>query len=99
MQTEIKNYQKEISDGLVVQHMQPLHAVELEALQRIVFPTLDADELILAVHYLRHLEVFPEGQFVITQNDKVIGGIGVSGLPEADDIIVAKEAVKAVFKY
>jgi len=73
MQTEIKNYQKEISDGLVVQHMQPLHAVELEALQRIVFPTLDADELILAVHYLRHLEVFPEGQFVITQNDKVIG--------------------------
>ncbi len=33
------------------------------------------------------------------QNNKVIGGIGVSGLPEADDIIVAKEAVKAVFGY
>jgi GNAT superfamily N-acetyltransferase len=73
MQTQIKNYYKEISDGLVVQHMQPAHADELEALQRIVFPTLDEDELILAVHYLRHLQVFPEGQFVITHHEKVIG--------------------------
>lgn len=73
MQTQIKKYYKEIGDDLVVQHMQPAHADELEALQRIVFPTLGEDELILAVHYLRHLEVFPEGQFVITHHDKVIG--------------------------
>lgn len=73
MQTQIKKYYKQIAEGLVVQHMQPVHADALEALQRIVFPALDEDELILAVHYRRHLEVFPEGQFVITDKDKVIG--------------------------
>lgn len=39
------------------------------------------------------------GGIPVIQNDKVIGGIGVSGLPEADDIIIAKEAVKSVFGY
>lgn len=39
------------------------------------------------------------GGVPVIQNNKVIGGIGVSGLPEADDIVVAKEAVKAVFGY
>ena len=72
MEVLLCNYYKEIAGGLVVQHMKAHHADELEALQRIVFPTLKVDELILAVHYLRHLEVFPEGQFVITDKDKVI---------------------------
>ena len=39
------------------------------------------------------------GGVPVVQNEKVIGGIGVSGLPEADDIVVAKEAVKAIFGY
>jgi GNAT superfamily N-acetyltransferase len=45
----------------------------LEELQKIVFPTLADDELIRAVHYLRHLEVFPDGQFVITDKEKIVG--------------------------
>ena len=73
MQKELINYHKQIKPGTVIRHMQPEDAAELEALQKIVFPTLDEDELILAVHYLRHLELFPKGQFVITDNDKVIG--------------------------
>lgn len=39
------------------------------------------------------------GGVPIIQNGKVIGGIGVSGLPEADDELVAKNAVKEVFGY
>jgi ribosomal protein S18 acetylase RimI-like enzyme len=66
-------YYKKISDALVVQHMQPQHARHLEALQKIVFPTLADDELIKTQHYLKHMEIFPEGQFVITDGDKVIG--------------------------
>ncbi len=73
MQKELINYNKEIKPGMVIRHMQPEDVAELEALQKIVFPTLGKDELILAVHYLRHLVLFPEGQFVITDNDKVIG--------------------------
>jgi ribosomal protein S18 acetylase RimI-like enzyme len=66
-------YQKQLDNGLVVQHMQPEDALQLEALQRIVFPTLADDELILAKHYLRHLELFPEGQLVVKDGEKVIG--------------------------
>jgi GNAT superfamily N-acetyltransferase len=73
MVTEKKAYYKILPDGLVIQNTRPEHAKSLEALQKIVFPTLADDELIRAEHYLRHVEVFPEGQFVITDHDKVIG--------------------------
>lgn len=42
----------------------PRHAETLAELQRLVFPTLDPAERFEAAHYRRHLEVFPEGQFV-----------------------------------
>ncbi|HCW08942.1 MAG TPA: heme-binding protein [Cytophagales bacterium] len=38
------------------------------------------------------------GGVPITQNGKVIGAIGVSGLPEADDEKLANDAVMSVFK-
>lgn len=69
----LQKYYKEIGAGLVVRHMQREYAPALELLQIIVFPTLSDDELIRAEHYLRHLELFSEGQFVITDNGKVIG--------------------------
>lgn len=73
MTTEKVAYYEELANGLVVRNTQPADAQQLEELQKIVFPTLAVDELIRAVHYLRHLEVFPEGQFVVTDRDKVIG--------------------------
>jgi GNAT superfamily N-acetyltransferase len=73
MQVQIEKYIQIIGDGLAVRHMEPGDAVALEALQKIVFPALSEDELIRAPHYLRHLQLFPEGQFVITDNGKVIG--------------------------
>jgi len=73
MQTTFPKYYQEIQDGLVIRHMQPGDAQQLEALQKTVFPTLADDELIRAVHYLRHMELFPEGQFVITDGNRVIG--------------------------
>jgi len=73
MDTLLTNYSITTSSGLVVQNTRPGHAAQLEQLQRIVFPTLATDELILEKHYLNHLKVFPEGQFVITDNNKVIG--------------------------
>ena len=73
MQTIINTYTTVENSGLLIQNTRPEHAEQLEELQRIVFPTLSADEHIRAVHYLRHLELFPEGQFVITDKDKVVG--------------------------
>jgi GNAT superfamily N-acetyltransferase len=58
--------------GMLVQNTRPHHAIQLEVLQKIVFPTLAEDELIKAAHYLKHIELFPEGQMVITQGERVI---------------------------
>jgi len=51
---------------MTVQPMLPVHVPDLAALQQLVFPTLAAADRIRAEQYLRHLEVFPEGQFVLT---------------------------------
>lgn len=56
-----------------VQEMRPAHAAQLEALQKVVFPTLAADQRFEAKHYLRHMELFPEGQLVVLDGERVVG--------------------------
>lgn len=58
---------------MTVQSMLPVHVPDLAALQQLVFPTLAAADRIRAEQYLRHLEVFPEGQFVLVAADGVVG--------------------------
>jgi GNAT superfamily N-acetyltransferase len=49
------------------------HVAQLGELQRIVFPTLAPEQRFEARHYLRHIELFPEGQFCVTDGDRVVG--------------------------
>jgi len=49
---------------ITVTNTRPEHVRALAALQPIAFPNLDPDELLREEHYLRHLRIFPEGQFV-----------------------------------
>ena len=51
----------------------PEHAAQLEALQRTCFPTLAEAERFTAAHYLKHIALFPEGQWVAVDGDSVIG--------------------------
>lgn len=39
------------------------HAKRLAQMQRAIFPTLTDEELLHTEHYLRHIELFPDGQF------------------------------------
>ncbi len=48
-------------------------ADRLEALQRLVFPRIAETELITAPKYRRHIEVFPEGQFVAEMDGRIVG--------------------------
>ncbi len=73
VQFKIIMYKKSIKNGLTIQNTQPGHAEKLEILQRKVFPNLSPDELMTAKHYLRHLEIFPEGQFVVLDGEKTVG--------------------------
>jgi GNAT superfamily N-acetyltransferase len=66
------NYRRVLPDGLVIASAQPAHADALEALQRVVFPTLADEQRFKAAHYRKHLELFPEGQFVGLDGDRVV---------------------------
>ncbi len=66
-------YHKEIGSGVVIMTTRPEHAAQLEELQKIVFPTLAKESLMRKEHYLNHITIFPEGQFVAVKEGKVIG--------------------------
>ncbi len=53
--------------GLAVVHTQPAHAQALEELQTIVFPTLAPEQRFRAPHYVKHVELFPDGQLCVVE--------------------------------
>ena len=57
-----------------ISHTKPEHAEQLEALQFLVFPNLVDDEILHALQYKKHIEIFPKGQLVALDGDKVVGG-------------------------
>ena len=66
-------YYRKLADGLVVTQARPEHAAQLEELQRICFPTLAEDQRFKLAHFLKHIELFDEGQFVALDGDLVVG--------------------------
>jgi GNAT superfamily N-acetyltransferase len=68
-----ENYQQILPSGISIVNTRFDHTAQLEILQRKVFPALAEDELLHADQYKKHLEIFPEGQFVALDKDKVIG--------------------------
>jgi len=66
-------YKEILSSGIIITPMQAEHAEQLEALQRIVFPNLAEEELLHADQYKAHVKLFPEGQFVALDGNKVVG--------------------------
>ena len=63
---------KEILDKYILQTALPENAKQQAELQKIVFPTLSENELMTEEQYKRHNEIFPEGQMVVLDGDKVI---------------------------
>ena len=59
---------------VTVKSTRPEHVPALAAMQRLVFPTLPEDALLNEDRYLRHLELFPQGQFValLHKDDRAI---------------------------
>jgi GNAT superfamily N-acetyltransferase len=60
------------SNGLRVVPTRPEHADALAALQVAVYPTLRDDERFKAAHYVRHVALFPEGQFLALDGERVV---------------------------
>ena len=70
------------ADGVVIAPSEPWQAPHLEALQVRCFPTLGAQELMRAEHFLRHLEVFPEADLV------AVAHLGRDGAPLVEPQVV-----------
>jgi len=58
---------------IIVETLKPEYAEELEQLQRICLPTLGEEELLLEEHFLKHCELFPEGNFIAMTDGKIVG--------------------------
>ena len=67
------SYFRKLRDGLTLLHTQVDHCDKLEQLQFACFPTLDDSQRFKAAHYRKHIEIFPEGQFVVVDGDRVVG--------------------------
>jgi 4-aminobutyrate aminotransferase/(S)-3-amino-2-methylpropionate transaminase len=67
------SYYRRLPDGIVIMRTKPEHALALEHLQEVCFPTLADAERFKARHYLRHIELFADGQFVALDGDQVVG--------------------------
>lgn len=61
------------SDDIIIQNIRPIHAKDLEQLQRECFPTLSENELMTEAHFLSHCELFPEGNFVAIIEGRIVG--------------------------
>src|SRR5260221_13911642 len=66
-------YRQQLHNGIVITSTLPEHAQQLEKLQETCFPTLADNQRFKAQHYLKHIELFPDGQFVALDGDKVVG--------------------------
>lgn len=68
----VSEYRRVLPDGLAIRSALPAHADALEQLQRDVFPTLADEQRFKAAHYRKHIELFPEGQMVGLDGDRVV---------------------------
>ena len=66
--------------------LEPKYAKALAQLQIDCFPTLAPHELMTEEHFLSHCRIFPEGDFVVLDEDRVIGlGSGFLTIFDFDD--------------
>ncbi|MCX7792161.1 MAG: GNAT family N-acetyltransferase [Chloroflexaceae bacterium] len=57
---------------IVIANTRPEHFAQLAAHQRICFPTIPADDWMNVEHFAAHVRVFPEGQHVALDGDRVV---------------------------
>jgi GNAT superfamily N-acetyltransferase len=65
--------EKVLSSGIRIASTRGEYAEALEDLQMLCFPTLDDAERFKAPHYHKHIQLFPEGQFVALDGGRVVG--------------------------
>ena len=60
------------AEQYVTRNALPSDVDQMQQLQLICFPTLAEHEKLTAAHFLHHINIFPEGQWVVTINEVVV---------------------------
>jgi len=71
--TTASGYHRRLSSGLVITSTRTEHASALESLQHEVFPSIEDAQRFKAAHYRSHVALFPQGQFVALDGERVVG--------------------------
>src|SRR5215207_9010872 len=58
---------------ITIETLKPYYAEALAQLQKIALPTLGDNERLKKEHFLKHCELFPEGNFVAICDSQVVG--------------------------
>ena len=58
---------------ITIETLKPSHAEELAELQKLALPTLTESAWLKKEHFLKHCELFPEGNFVAMCDGKIVG--------------------------
>lgn len=58
---------------IVIINAGPEHFAQLEELEKLCYPSLSADELLRTEHFACHHRLFPQGQHVALDGDRVVG--------------------------
>ncbi len=62
-----------MSSHILIVNLLPNHASGLAQLQKDCFPTLGESELMAEEHFLSHYGIFPQGDFVALDDERIIG--------------------------
>jgi hypothetical protein len=62
-----------LSNGIRIEPLKAEYAAQAESLQHVVFPDLAEEEILHENQYRKHLEIFPQGQFVAVDKNQVVG--------------------------
>ncbi len=65
-------YRRALANCLVIVEAKPAHASQMALLQDTCFPTLAEEQRFKAEHYLKHMELFQQGQLVVLDGDAIV---------------------------
>lgn len=66
-------YKSILENRFIVRTAIPSDAIQMEYVQANCYPTLHESEIMNRAHFENHIKVFPEGQIVVEENEKLVG--------------------------
>jgi len=78
-------------------NIRPEFATALTTLQHECFPTLGEQELMSEKHFLKHCEIFPEGEFVaLVDGVRFLPPLNITNEQIAEGMAILEEAIASV---